>query len=268
MIRPSLWLNTTGLPALKVSSTVCTALELGYRAIDIAQVDHREAEISQGIKRSGISREALFITTKLWVDTLNRELLIPALHKQLNALGTNYVDLALIHWPSPRGVVPMAEYMEALYEAQGQGLVRTLGVANFSRALMRQAMAAIGAESIAVNYIERHPYLQNQAVIEHARQHGIAITAYSPLAQGKVLTDPLLLEIAQRMEVSPAQVALAWSLRQGIAVTLCSTCPVHLAENLTAQNLVLEEQDMNTVACLDQGLRFTNPQGLAPVWDQ
>ena len=141
--------------------------------------------------------------------------LIDSLKKSLNKLQTDYLDLTLIHWPSPEDQVPVDEFMGALLEAKQRGLTRQIGVSNFTVDLMQQAIAAIGAENIATNQIELHPYLQNRKVVEFAQSQGIQITSYMTLAYGEALKDPLIQQIADRPQATTAQVTLAWIVASG-----------------------------------------------------
>lgn len=163
--------------------------------------------------------------------------------------------------------MPVAEYMQALLEAKRQGLTREIGISNFTIGHMQQAIDAIGAQEIATNQVEIHPYLQNRKVIAFAREHGIHLTAYMPLAYGKVMTDLIIAAIAQRHGVNPAQISLAWSLQQGFAVIPSSTKRANLAANLEAAHIRLTDEEMAAIAELDAGERIANPEGIAPVWD-
>jgi 2,5-diketo-D-gluconate reductase B len=145
---------------------------------------------------SGIARQELFITSKIWIANFAKDRLIDSLKESLRKLQTDYLDLTLIHWPSPEDQVPVAEFMGALLEAKRLGLTRQIGVSNFTIELMQQAIAAVGADNIATNQIELHPYLQNRKVVEFAQSQGIQITSYMTLAYGEVLKDPLIQQIA------------------------------------------------------------------------
>ena len=243
------------------------ALDLGYRAIDTAQIYGNEAEVGQAIADSGVPRGELFITTKIWTENLAADKLAASLKDSLAKLRTDAVDLTLIHWPSPGGAVPVAEFMGALAEAQAQGLTRRIGVSNFNTALLREAVAAVGADRIATHQIELHPYLQNRTVADFARAQDIHTTSYMTLAYGKVLGDPVLGAIAQAHGATPAQVALAWALQQGYAVIPSSTRRENLASNLQARALWLTDAEMARIAALDRGDRLVSPEGLAPAWD-
>ena len=267
MSIPALGLGTFRLKDQVVIDSVSTALELGYRAIDTAQIYGNEAEVGQAVAASGVPRGELYLTTKIWTENLSRDRLIPSLEESLYKLKTDYVDLCLIHWPSPGGAVPVAEYMAALAEAKARGLAREIGVSNFTLALMQQAIDVVGAGEIATNQVELHPYLQNRKVAGFAERHGIRITSYMTLGYGKVLGDAVIGGIAQRHGTTPAQVVLAWAMQLGYAVIPSSTQRANLASNLAARELRLSEADMAAIAALERNERITSPASLAPAWD-
>lgn len=264
---PAFGVGTFRLRDQVAIDSVRNALDLGYRLVDTAQIYGNEAAVGQAIADSGVPRGELFITTKVWTENLAADRLIPSLKESLSKLRTEQVDLALIHWPSPGGAVPVAEFMGALAEAKAQGLAAQIGVSNFTVALMQEAIAAVGAGAIATNQIELHPYLQNRAVAEFARSQGIHITSYMTLAYGKVLGDPVIAAIAQAHGATPAQVALAWALQLGYAVIPSSTRRENLASNLLAQQLRLSDAEIAQIAALDRDGRLVDPEGLAPHWD-
>ena len=243
------------------------ALELGYRVIDTAQIYGNEAAIGEALAQSGVAREELFITTKIWTENLGADKLIPSLKESLKKLGTDYVDLTLIHWPSPGAAVAVDVSMQELMKAKAQGLTRQIGVSNFTTPLMEQAIAAVGAENIATNQIELSPYLQNRKVVDWAKQHGIHITSYMTLAYGKALKDEVIGRIAQKHNATPAQVILAWAMGEGYTVIPSSTKRENLASNLLAQSLKLDAEDKAEIAKLDCNDRLVSPEGLAPNWD-
>jgi 2,5-diketo-D-gluconate reductase B len=267
MTVPAFGLGTFRLKDQVVIDSVTDGLEVGYRVIDTAQIYGNEAEVGKAIADSGVPREELFITTKIWTDNYAADKLIPSLKESLSKLQTDHVDLTLIHWPSPGGKVPVAEFMTALLEAKKQGLTRQIGVSNFTVALMKEAIAAVGAENIATNQVELHPYLQNRTVAEFARQNGIQITSYMTLAYGEVLKDPVLQKIAEQHGISAAQVTLAWAMQLGYAVIPSSTKRANLQANLKAVDLTLSDEEMAQIAALDRGHRLTSPGSLAPQWD-
>ncbi|WP_339447653.1 2,5-didehydrogluconate reductase DkgB [Pseudomonas sp. EA_5y_Pfl2_R50] len=267
MSVPAFGLGTFRLQGQVVIDSVRTALELGYRVIDTAQIYDNEADVGQAIASSGIARNELFITSKIWIANFAGDRLIDSLKESLKKLQTDYLDLTLIHWPSPEGQVPVAEFMGALLEAKRQGLTRQIGISNFTIDLMEQAIAAVGAQNIATHQIELHPYLQNRKVAEFARSQGIHVTSYMTLAYGEVLQEPLIQQIAERLHATPAQVTLAWAMQSGYAVIPSSTKRANLLSNLGATALTLSETDMALIATLDRGHRLTSPKGIAPQWD-
>ena len=267
MSLPSFGVGTFRLTGQTVIDSVRNALELGYRAIDTAQIYGNEAEVGQAIAESGVPRDELFITTKIWVDNHAADRLLPSLRESLAKLRTDHVDLLLIHWPAPGSAVALREYMTALAEAKTLGLTRQIGVSNFNIELTRQAIAVVGQGQIATNQIELSPYLQNPALTAFMQEQGIAVTSYMTLAYGKVLKDPVLAAIADKHQATVAQVALAWALQLGYAVIPSSTKRENLASNLLARELQLDAEDMAAIAALERNGREVDPPGLAPAWD-
>lgn len=264
---PAFGLGTFRLQGQVVIDSVRNGLEVGYRAIDTAQIYGNEAEVGEAIAASGLAREELFLTTKIWVDNYAREKLVPSLKESLKKLRTDEVDLTLIHWPAPNNGVSLEEFMSALAEAKSQGLTKQIGVSNFNIELTKQAIAVVGKENIATNQIELSPYLQNRKLVEFLQREGIHVTSYMTLAYGKVLGDPVIREIAAQRSATPAQVALAWALHLGYSVIPSSTKRENLASNLLAQTLKLTDEDMARIASLERGGREVSPEALAPQWD-
>lgn len=267
MTVPAFGLGTFRLKGQTVIDSVRNALDLGYRAIDTAQIYGNEAEIGQAIAESGVPREQLYLTTKIWTSQFRHDDLLASLRESLRKLRTDQVDLTLIHWPSPADQVPMAEYLGALAEAKALGLTREIGISNFTVALTAQAIELLGADQIATNQIEISPYLQNRTLTDYLRAQAIHATSYMTLAYGEVLTDPVIAAIAARHGATPAQVALAWALRLGYSVIPSSTRRANLESNLGARQLQLDDADMAQIATLDRGHRLANPEGIAPAWD-
>jgi 2,5-diketo-D-gluconate reductase B len=263
---PSIGLGTFRLQGSQAYDSVSNGLAAGYRHIDTAQIYGNEAEVGQAIADSGVARGELFVTTKVWTEHLAAGALVPSLKDSLRKLRLEQLDLALIHWPSPQDAVPVAESMQALLEAREQGLTRAIGISNFTIEHMRQAIAAVGAPNIATNQVELHPYLQNRKVAAFARDAGIHLTAYMPLAYGKALADPVVTAIAARLDATPAQVTLAWLLAKGHAVIPSSTRRANLDSNLQAAHLALAPKDVAAIDALDAGERIANPD-FAPRWD-
>lgn len=264
---PAFGLGTFRLKDQVVIDSVKTGLDLGYRLVDTAQIYGNEAEVGRAIAESGVPRDQVFITTKIWTANDAKDKLVPSLRDSLAKLRTDHVDLTLIHWPSPKNAVPVAEFMAALADAKAQGLTKQIGVSNFTVALMKEAIAAVGADAIATNQVELHPYLQNRAVADFAKSQGIRITSYMTLAYGKVLNDPVIGAVAAAHGATTAQVVLAWAMQLGYAVIPSSTKRANLEGNLKAQALTLSDAEMAQIAALDRGERLTSPEGLAPAWD-
>ena len=263
---PVLGLGTFRLQGQTVVDSVKSGLSIGYRHIDTAQIYGNEAEVGQAIAESGIPRDELFVTTKIWIEALAADRLIPSLRESLTKLRMDAVDLTLIHWPSPGDAVPLKDTLDALIDAKRLGLTRAIGLSNFTVAQMREAAALVGPDQLATNQVEIHPFLQNRAVIAAAKALDLALTAYMPLAYGKVMTEPVLLDIAAKHGTTPAQVSLAWLLQQGFTVIPSSTKPANQAANLDASRLRLDDADMSAIATLDRGERLANPD-FAPAWD-
>ena len=264
---PAFGLGTFRLKDQVAIDSVKTGLELGYRLIDTAQIYGNEAQVGQAIAESGVPRDDIFITTKIWTSNYAEDKLVPSLKESLAKLRTDRVDLTLIHWPSPKNEVPVAEFMAALADAKARGLTKRIGISNFTIALMKEAIAAVGAQNIATNQVELSPFLQNRKLVDFAKSQGIHITSYMTLAYGKALQDPVIEAIAKAHGATTAQVVLAWAMRLGYAVIPSSTKRQNLASNLLALQLQLSATDMAQIAALDRGERLTNPASLAPAWD-
>lgn len=245
---------------------ISTALDLGYRHIDTAVLYDNESDVGQAIAQSNIEREELFLTTKVWHSDLASEALHASLDGSLQRLATDYVDLLLVHWPSPQQAVPMVETLKALQSLRAAGKTRHLGVSNFTIAQLDEAISILGEGELLTNQIEVHPFLQNRAVVDYCQQHGITVTGYMPLAVGRVLADPTLVDIAQARQITPAQVTLAWLRQRHIVPIPASSKAEHLQANLDAMSVTLSETDMERIAQLERQHRFANPD-FAPDWD-
>ncbi len=213
-----------------------------------------------------MSRHELYITTKIWIENLSKDKLIPSLKESLQKLRTDYVDLTLIHWPSPNDEVSVEEFMQALLEAKKEGLTREIGISNFTIPLMEKAIAAVGAENIATNQIELSPYLQNRKVVAWAKQHGIHITSYMTLAYGKALKSEVIARIAAKHNATPAQVILAWAmvrLRRLLLLLNVKTWKVILRHKIYSLMPKIKKRSPHWIATTAWLAR----KGLAPEWD-
>ncbi|MFG1496055.1 2,5-didehydrogluconate reductase DkgB [Saccharospirillum sp. HFRX-1] len=259
-------MGTFRLKGDEARKAIATALQLGYRHIDTATMYDNETEVGEAIADSGLVREDLFLTTKVWHTELEPEALHASLDGSLQRLGTNHVDLLLIHWPSPQQSVPMAETLNALKAARDSGKTRHIGVSNFTIAQIDQAIELLGEGELLTNQIEVHPFLQNHSIVDHCQQRGITVTGYMPLAEGRVVDDPILIDIANAHQLTPAQVALAWLHQRNIVPIPASRKAEHLQANLDAISVVLTDAQMQRIAQLDRQQRLANP-GFAPRWD-
>lgn len=264
---PQPGLGTFRLQDDVVVASVKSALELGYRHIDTAAMYDNEAAVGRAIRESQIPREEIFVTTKIWFDRLRGEDAIAALRESLAKLELDSVDLALIHWPSPDGEVPMDEYLGALDKAREMGLTRAIGVSNFTIAQIDEALSLPAGKHIVTNQIEVHPLLANTKLVQHCQSKGLQVTGYMPLAVGKVMDEPVLQDIAANHKATAAQVALAWVASKNIIVIPSSTKPAHQKANLEALELSLSADDIARIDQLDRGERVANPP-FSPAWDQ
>ncbi len=237
----------------ETAAAVTQALEIGYRHIDTAEMYGNEAGVGEGIRASGIPREEIWITSKL-----NNGLHAPddarrAMDDTLQALGYDQVDLFLIHWPLPSLYDgDFVSTWKVLEQFKADGRAGSVGVSNFQVAHLEK-LAAEAATVPAVNQVELHPYFANREVAEYCADHGIGVEAWSPIAQGGVLDDAVITEIAQRVDRSPAQVTLRWHIQHGYIVFPKSTTPSRIAENFALFDFELTGQDMSALDGLDQG---------------
>jgi 2,5-diketo-D-gluconate reductase A len=250
---PQLGFGVFQIPSEDTAGLVRTALDAGYRHIDTAQMYGNEAGVGEGIAKSGVAREDVFITTKLSNDQQGHDSAIKALDASLERLGTDYVDLFLIHWPLPKKNLYL-ETWQAFEELAKAGKARAIGVSNFQPEHL-DALAAAGAATPAVNQIELHPLLQQTGLRAYHDEHGIVTEAWSPIAQGEVLDDPVLVDIAGKIGKSPAQVVLRWHLQHGNVVFPKSSTPARIRENGDIFGFELGGHEMAAIAELDKGRR-------------
>ena len=244
---------------------VTNALAVGYRHIDTAQMYGNEKQVGQAIFDSGVICDEVFITTKIAYGVSDDDL-IASLRQSADDLQVDQVDLTLIHWPPTGGIDAVKRQVERLAQAKQQGLTHFIGISNFTIEQTQAAIDVVGAQELATNQIEVHPYLQNRRLVEFCHANGVAITAYMTLAYGKVMQDSVMQKIADKHQSTPAQVALAWALQRDLIVLASSTQRANLAANLKAFDLVLDTEDMQNIAALDANERIAAPD-FSPVWD-
>ena len=259
---PKLGFGTWQVTGAACREGVADALALGYRHIDTARMYGNEREVGQGIADSGVPREEIWLTTKVWPTEAAPEDLTASFARQLDALDTGHVDLLLLHWPNPE--VPLRETLGAMQELQAQGLTRHTGVSNFPSALLRQAL---DLAPVLADQVEYHAYLGQPALLELCRERDVMLTAYSPFAHGHLLDDPVLAEVAGELGRTPGQVALRWLLDQPlVSVIPKASSHERRAENLAVFDFALSDQQRGRIAGLERGQRTADPS-FAPDWD-
>jgi 2,5-diketo-D-gluconate reductase A len=232
---------------------VLAALEVGYRHVDTAQMYGNEAEVGEAVRKSGVPRDEVFVTSKLNNDAHDPAGVPDALDRTLDALGFDVLDLFLIHWPMP-AVGDFVETWRAMSELPHSGKVRAVGVSNFQPHHLQRLLDA-GLAVPAVNQVEVHPYFRQDAVRAFDAEHGIVTEAWSPIARGEVLHDPTIVEIADRTGRTPAQVTLRWHLQRGDVVFPKSVSPERMAENFAMFGWELTPEDMSAIDHLDRDAR-------------
>jgi diketogulonate reductase-like aldo/keto reductase len=241
------------------------ALHLGYRHLDTAQNYGNEREVGEGMRRSGIKREDVFLTTKVWFNRLAVGDFERSVDESLERLGLPWVDLLLIHWPNAE--IPLAESIGALCKVRRAGLTKHIGVANFNIAMIEQAHR-LASEPLAALQIEVHPYLDQTRVIAAARQHGMAVVGYCPLARGKVPGDEVLQSIGHAHGKTPAQVALRFLEQEPVIPIPRTSKRARLAENLGSLEFTLTAAEMAQIDKLKRpNTRIVSPPQ-APRWDE
>ena len=262
---PALGLGTWALSGRNCYDAVRTALTIGYRHIDTAELYGNESEIGAAIRDSGVPRGDIFVTTKIPMGELRVAQIRHNVTQSLTRLGSDYIDLLLIHWPSQRE--PLAETLGAFAEARAKGQTRFIGVSNFTVALLREAVETHRAD-IVCNQVEYHPYLSQKPVLAEAAKHGLFLTAYSPLGRGRVVADRDLVRIGQAYGKTASQVALRWLLDQpNVAAIPKSSSRAHLAANFAIFDFTLSAADRAVIDDKRGDIRLVDPAGWAPVWD-
>ncbi|HLH92022.1 MAG TPA: aldo/keto reductase [Xanthobacteraceae bacterium] len=261
---PSIGFGTSGL-AGPVGEIVAHALTCGFRHLDAARKYGTEEGVGEGIRAAKVPRAELFITTKVSHENLHAADFARSVEQSLRALGVDHVDLLLVHWPN--AAIPIAETMTALAKAKRDGLTRHVGVANFNIAMVDEA-ARLCAEPLVALQAEFHPYLDQSKLLAALRQREMLFIGYCPLGRGRLVNDPVVGEIARAKAKTIAQVALRWSIQQGVAPIPRSSNRQRIAENLAVFDFTLSDDEMRRIAALERpDGRIANPAGRAPAWD-
>ncbi|MFE7463018.1 aldo/keto reductase [Streptomyces sp. NPDC057499] len=250
---PQLGFGVFQVPDEETTTAVASALQAGYRSIDTAAIYGNEAGVGRALAESGIPRQDLFITTKLWNTDQGHDATLRAFDASLAKLGLDHVDLYLIHWPTPARDL-YTDTWKALETLAADGRIRAAGVSNFQPAHLQRLLDTSDLVP-AVNQIELHPGLQQTELRAFHAEHAIATEAWSPLAQGAVLTDPAITTIAERTGKSPAQVVLRWHLQLGNIVIPKSVTPARIRQNLDVFDFTLTDDDMTAITATDRNLR-------------
>jgi 2,5-diketo-D-gluconate reductase B len=260
---PALGLGTWQLRGDAAREAVEHALSIGYRHVDTAQIYKNEAEVGAGIAASAVPRADVFLTTKVWREHMAPGRLAPSVDESLRRLGTDYVDLLLLHWPNDAHALDAM--LTALDGVRRAGKARLVGVSNYPPGLLRRALDVV--PDLATDQVEYHPFLGQDALLGVVRQHGMVLTAYSPVAQGEVLDDEVLGETAEAHGVGPAAVALAWLLGQDRVVAIPKAASAeHQAANLEAAEIRLTDEERARIDALPKSRRLVEPD-FAPDWD-
>ncbi|GAB1510640.1 aldo/keto reductase [Actinophytocola sp. KF-1] len=251
---PQLGFGVFQVPDDETEAAVTAALDAGYRSIDTAKIYGNEEGVAAALAKSGVPRDELFVTTKLWNSDQGYDSALRAFDASLSRLGLEYLDLYLIHWPTPQRD-KYVETWRAFEKLLADGRVRAIGVSNFQPGHLRRLVDETGTVP-AVNQVELHPYLTNEAVRAADAEHGIATEAWSPLAKGgDLLAEDVVTSLAKKYDRTAAQVVLRWHLQLGNVVIPKSVTPSRIAENIDVFGFELADDDVAALSGLDRGLR-------------
>lgn len=252
-------MSQLGLGVYKVEDAIAAelvsnAISLGYRLIDTASMYENEIGVGDGIRAAGVNRDEIFVTTKFWLDGLGYENTLAEFDKSLKKLGLDYLDMYLIHWPAPKRGLLYVDSWRAMEKLQAEGLIRSIGVSNFHGHHIDEILK-VSSVVPAVNQIELHPWLTQEAMVEYDASHGIITQAWSPLARGKIFDEALLAELAGVYGKSAAQVVLRWHIQRGISVIPKTSSVGRLAENLDVFDFELSADDVARISALNIDFR-------------
>ena len=255
---PQLGLGVYKVEDATAARIVEGAIDAGYRHVDTAKLYFNEAGVGAGVRASGIARDEIFVTTKVWNDDQGYDQTLRAFDTSLGLLGMDYVDLYLIHWPAPKQNLYLDTW-RALETLKRDGRARSIGVSNFNRPHLENLLAN-SVETPVINQIELQPWLQQKDLRDFGAAHGITTEAWSPLARGRVLGDPTLESIGEKHGRSSAQVVLRWHIQQGLVVIPKSNSIERIRENSRVFDFQLDATDLAAIAALETGERTgSNP---------
>jgi len=263
---PALGFGMSPMTGGMSAETVLAALKAGYRHIDTARKYGTESAVGEAMRASDLPRQDIFLTTKVSHENLRPADFAKSVDESLAALGVDYLDLLLVHWPNP--AIALSETMPALADAKRRGLARHIGVANFNIALLDEAVRLCPEPLVALQ-AEYHPYLDQSKLLAAVRRHKLVFIAHCPLGRGRLFGDPVLAQIAGEHGRTVAQVALRWSLQQNVAPIPFSSKPQRIAENFMVFDFALSADDIARIAALKRANgRIANPVGRVPSgWD-
>jgi diketogulonate reductase-like aldo/keto reductase len=263
---PALGFGTWELRGSTAQRLVEAALQIGYRHLDTAQMYGNEAEVGAGLRASGLPRDAVFLTTKIWPDRFRAGDLERSVDESLRKLRLESVDLLLLHWPSRE--VPLKETMGALNRVHAAGRARHIGISNFTTAMIDEAVQ-LSQAPLATDQVEYHPMLGQRAVLASCRRHGMALTAYCPLARGRVFANQTLRRIGERHGRGAGQIALRWLVQQPDVVAIPrSSSETHARSNFAVFDFALSKAEMEEITALGiPADRVVNVASVAPTWD-
>jgi diketogulonate reductase-like aldo/keto reductase len=262
---PAIGCGTWQLGDALCTEIVAEALRLGFRHVDTAQGYRNEAAVGEGIRASGVPRNAVFVTTKVMPDRMSDGPLQRSVEESLERLRLDRIDLVLLHWPNP--AIPLGESMRALAEVKRRGLARHIGVSNFTVANVDEAVR-LSPEPLVTNQVEYHPYLDQAKVLSASRRHGLATTAYCPIARGRVADDPVLQAIGAAHGKNAVQVSLRWLIQQDGVIAIPRTSRKdRLADNLAVFDFELSRAEMERIGALRSDRHLVNEPALVPAWD-
>jgi len=260
---PEIGLGTYKLHDRECERTVRTALDIGYRHIDTAQMYKNEREIGEALSVSNVPREDIFLSTKIWHTNLDADDVLQTTEESLRQMNTPYVDLLMIHWPNEQ--YDLRATIESMLVLRDQGKAMNIGVSNFPLPLLQKVNEEIRAP-IFCQQVEFHPFIDQLDLLDYAIENDIMLTAYSPLAQGKVVQNKQMQEIAQKYDKSPAQISLRWLIEQENVVAIPkASSEEHLKENFDVFDFYLEDEDFERIDQLEKSTRLVNPS-FAPDW--